>query len=150
MAKKSILNLDSACPELAGEEGKGTVLFVPFKSVGSIGGGILKPREEPSPLFLLKTRGVIIMLAVNYSTIRKNFKEYCDKVTEDCETIIVTRKNEKNVVLLSLEEYNNIIENQFIMSNKTYYDRLTASAKQIEQGKLVTKTTEELEEMANE
>ena len=46
------------------------------------------------------------MLAVNYSTIRKKFKDYCDKVTNEFETVIVTRKDEKNVVIISLEEYN--------------------------------------------
>ena len=37
------------------------------------------------------------MLAVNYSTIRDNLKNYCDKATDEAETVIVTRKNEKNV-----------------------------------------------------
>ena len=37
------------------------------------------------------------MLAVNYSTIRNNLKDYCDKVTDSQETVIVTRKDEKNV-----------------------------------------------------
>ncbi|MCC8160605.1 MAG: type II toxin-antitoxin system prevent-host-death family antitoxin [Oscillospiraceae bacterium] len=46
------------------------------------------------------------MLAVNYSTIRENLKSYCDKVTDERETVIVTRKNEKNVVLISLDEWN--------------------------------------------
>jgi antitoxin YefM len=46
------------------------------------------------------------MLAVNYSTIRNNLKDYCDRVTDDHETVIVTRKGEKNVVILSLDEYN--------------------------------------------
>ena len=46
------------------------------------------------------------MLAVNYSTIRENLKSYCDKVTDEQETVIVTRKGEKNVVLISLEEWN--------------------------------------------
>lgn len=48
------------------------------------------------------------MLAVNYSTIRNNLKAYCDKATDNNETVIVTRKDEKNVVLLSLEKYNQI------------------------------------------
>ena len=50
------------------------------------------------------------MLAVNYSTIRSKFKDYCDKVTDEYETVIVTRKDEKNVVILSLEEYNSLIK----------------------------------------
>ena len=45
------------------------------------------------------------MLAVNYSTIRNNLKSYCDEVTDHNETVIVTRKDEKNVVILSLEKY---------------------------------------------
>lgn len=90
------------------------------------------------------------MLAVNYSTIRNNLKNYCDKVTDDCETVIITRKDEKNVVLMGLDEYNNLIENVFIMSNKKYYDRLVESKKQIENGSNVQKTIKELEELENE
>lgn len=48
------------------------------------------------------------MLAVNYSTIRENLKSYCDKVTDDNETVIVTRKNGKNVVIISLAEWNEL------------------------------------------
>ena len=48
------------------------------------------------------------MLAVNYSTIRNNLKDYCDKATDNQETVIVTRKNEKNVVLMSLDKYNQL------------------------------------------
>ena len=48
------------------------------------------------------------MLAVNYSTIRNNLKDYCDRATDYNETVIVTRKNEKNVVLMSLDSYNRL------------------------------------------
>ena len=50
------------------------------------------------------------MLAVNYSTIRNNLKTYCDEATDNNETVIVTRKDEKNVVILSLEKYNQIMK----------------------------------------
>ena len=33
---------------------------------------------------------------------RKDLKKYCDKIIDNCETIIITRKNDKNVVLMSL------------------------------------------------
>jgi len=36
-----------------------------------------------------------MMLAVNYSTIRENLKAYCDKVIDEKETIIVTKKMKK-------------------------------------------------------
>ena len=43
------------------------------------------------------------MLAVNYTNLRDNMKRYMDQVTDDYETMIVTRKNNKNVVILSEE-----------------------------------------------
>ncbi len=71
------------------------------------------------------------MLAVNYSTIRKKFKDYCDKVTDEFETVIVTRKDEKNVVIISLEEYNSIIK---ASKNAAYLDMLDRSMEQLAKG----------------
>ena len=74
------------------------------------------------------------MLAVNYTNLRDNMKSYMDKVTDDYETMIVTRKNNKNVVMLSEESYNNLIENAYIMGNKANYDWLMESKAQLEIG----------------
>lgn len=74
------------------------------------------------------------MLAVNYTNLRENMKAYMDKVTDDYETIIVTRKDNKNVVMLSEEAYNNLIENAYIMGNKANYDWLMESKAQLESG----------------
>ena len=87
------------------------------------------------------------MLAVNYSTIRSNLKDYCDKATDENETVIVTRKDEKNVVLISLEQYNEFIRN---MKNTEYLNKIDRALKQVEEGKVVVKTMEELEAMTNE
>ena len=74
------------------------------------------------------------MLAVNYTTLRDNMKTYMDKVTEDYETMIVTRKDNKNIVMLSEESYNNLMENAYIMGNKANYDWLMESKAQLERG----------------
>ena len=87
------------------------------------------------------------MLAVNYSTIRSNLKDYCDKATDNNETVIVTRKDEKNVVLISLEQYNSLMK---AVRNSEYLDKIDKSIKQIEEGKVVVKTMEELEAMESE
>lgn len=71
------------------------------------------------------------MLAVNYSTIRENLKAYCDKVTDDSETVIITRKNEKNVVLISLEEWNNL---QKAVKNAEYLAMIDRSMNQLYSG----------------
>lgn len=81
---------------------------------------------------------VFIMLAVNYTTLRENMKTYMDKVTDDYETMIVTRKDNKNVVMLSEESYNNLMENVYIMGNKANYDWLMESKSQLENGNIST------------
>ena len=78
------------------------------------------------------------MLAVNYTTLRENMKFYMDKVTDDYETMIVTRKDNKNVVMLSEESYNNLMENVYIMVNKANYDWLMESKRQLEKGNTST------------
>ena len=79
------------------------------------------------------------MLAVNYTNLRDNMKIYLDKVTDDYETMIITRKDNKNVVMLSEESYNNLMENVYIMGNKTNYDWLMESKAQLEKGKVSIK-----------
>ena len=72
------------------------------------------------------------MLAVNYTNLRENMKSHMDRVTDDYETLIVTRKDNKNVVMLSEEAYNNLMENAYIMGNKANYDWLMESKSQLE------------------
>ena len=72
------------------------------------------------------------MLAVNYSTIRNNLKNYCDKATDSQETVIVTRKDEKNVVILSLERYNQL---EKAARNAEYLAMIDRSMAQLEAGK---------------
>lgn len=76
------------------------------------------------------------MLAVNYTNLRENMKAYMDKVTDDYETMIVTRKDNKNVVMISEEAYNNLIENVHVMGNKANYDWLMESKAQLEKGSI--------------
>ncbi|MBQ8540520.1 MAG: type II toxin-antitoxin system Phd/YefM family antitoxin [Clostridia bacterium] len=75
------------------------------------------------------------MLAVNYTNLRENMKTYMDMVTDDYETMIVTRKDNKNIVMISEETYNNLMENAYIMGNKANYDWLMESKAQLEKGK---------------
>lgn len=76
------------------------------------------------------------MLAVNYTNLRDNMKAYMDKVTDDYETMIVTRKDNKNVVMISEEAYNNLMENVHVMGNKSNYDWLMESKAQLERGNI--------------
>ena len=71
------------------------------------------------------------MLAVNYSTIRSRLKDYCDRVTDESETVIVTRKDEKNVVIISLNEYNALTK---AARNAAYFNKLDRAIEQLSRG----------------
>ncbi|MDD3365476.1 MAG: type II toxin-antitoxin system prevent-host-death family antitoxin, partial [Syntrophomonas sp.] len=75
-----------------------------------------------------------VMLAINYTNARQKFKDYCDIANNDFETIIVTRKQGGNVVIMSEAEYNNLMENLFIRSNPEYYKEILDSIDQIKRG----------------
>lgn len=79
------------------------------------------------------------MIAINYTTLRQNMKKYFDKVTDDYETMVVTRKEDKNVVIISEETFNNLMENIYLTSNQSNYNWLLESKKQLEEGKTITK-----------
>lgn len=72
------------------------------------------------------------MLAVNYSTIRNNLKDYCDKASDYHETVIITRKNEKNIVLMSLDKYNQL---EKAARNNEYLAMIDRGITQLEAGK---------------
>ena len=86
------------------------------------------------------------MLAVNYSTLRNNLKDYCDRATDENETVIVTRKDEKNVVILSLENYNMLSK---AAHNAAYLDKIERSRQDLAEGRTYTFTIDELFSMEN-
>lgn len=87
------------------------------------------------------------MIAVNYSTVRNNLKEYCDHATDNNETIVVTRKEEKNIIIMSLEKYNQM---ERAARNAEYLYKIDRSIEQFSQNRVVMKSMAELEEMENE
>ena len=75
------------------------------------------------------------MIAVNYTQFRNEMKSHMDLVTDGYEAMVVTRKENKNVVIISEETYNNLMENIHVMGNKSNYDWLMESKKQLESGR---------------
>ena len=58
------------------------------------------------------------MKVVNYSELRLNLKHWLNSVIDDVEEVIIKRKNQKDVVLISLEEYNALVETNYLLSGK--------------------------------
>jgi antitoxin YefM len=76
------------------------------------------------------------MLAANPSEVRRNLKDFMDKVVDDNEPLIITRPGGRDVVMLSKEEYDNIIENIHVLGNKANRIWLVLGKKQAESGNL--------------
>ncbi len=53
------------------------------------------------------------MLFDNYTNVKDNLNSYCDKVINENEVLIITRKEGKNVAIISLGEYNNLKEIEY-------------------------------------
>lgn len=70
------------------------------------------------------------MMVVNYSKARNKLKEYCDKVCEG-ETVYVTRKSDRNVVIMSADRYEDM---QRIVRNAAYTEKLDRAFEQLDAG----------------
>lgn len=77
------------------------------------------------------------MIAANYSEFRTDLKKYLDSVEDNNETLIIKRKSGKGTVLISLDEYNSIMETMHLLSSKKNADRLYESMQQLKSGKTV-------------
>jgi len=75
------------------------------------------------------------MIAANFSEFRSSLKRFLDSVEDDNETLIVKRKIGKGAVVISLEEYNSIMETLHLLSSKKNADRIYESINQVKNGK---------------
>ena len=84
------------------------------------------------------------MLSANVSDFRKEMKKYLDLVIEDFETLIINRGKGKGAVMISLDEYNSLIETMYLLSTKANRDSLYEAIQQVKEGKLIEKDLDEL------
>lgn len=81
------------------------------------------------------------MIAANFSEFRTQLKKYLDHVEDNNEILIVKRKTGKGTVMISLDEYNSIMETVHQLSSKANADRLYESIDQMKEGKTVSLDT---------
>lgn len=88
------------------------------------------------------------MEVVNYSEFRKHLKEHLDKASDDAEVVVVSRSKDKNVVVISLDEYNSWMETLHLLKTEANRERLRESIKSLKAKNLIVKNLNDLE--ANE
>ena len=75
------------------------------------------------------------MEVVNYTEFRKSLTKNLNKVNDDAEIVVVSRSKGKNVVVMSLEEYNGIQETLHITKSAANRKRLDRAIAEMEKGK---------------
>ena len=74
------------------------------------------------------------MIAVNFTEFRTNLKKFLDSVENDNEILIIKRGSGKGAVMISLDEYNSIMETVHLLSSKANADWIYESVRQMKQG----------------
>ena len=75
------------------------------------------------------------MHAISYTAARENLAATMDKVCQDRNAVIITRKREQSVVMLSLEEYESLQETAFLLQSPANAQRLMKAKEALESGR---------------
>jgi antitoxin YefM len=74
------------------------------------------------------------MDAITYSQARSNLAGTMNKVCDDHAPIIITRKNQRSVVMISLEDYESLEETAYLLRSPRNARRLLESIAELESG----------------
>ena len=83
------------------------------------------------------------MKALSYTALRSNLAKTMEKVCDDHEPIVITRKSEGAVVMLSLADYESLEETTYLLRSPKNVKRLLESLSQLEEGRGMAKVLQE-------
>ena len=75
------------------------------------------------------------MNAITYTEARENLAKTIQQVCRDHDPVIITRKRDDSVVMISLEDYESLTETAYLLKSPRNARRLLASLEELEQGK---------------
>ncbi|MEO6967761.1 MAG: type II toxin-antitoxin system prevent-host-death family antitoxin [Rhodanobacteraceae bacterium] len=75
------------------------------------------------------------MRTINFSDARNNFKAVLDRVVEDADVTIITRRDADDVVVMSLAEWNSWQETNYLLASPANARRLYQAIADLDAGK---------------
>ena len=90
------------------------------------------------------------MKTLSSTALRANLAAVMDQVNDDHEPIIITRAKGRPVVVVSLEDWAQMDETASLLASPANRAQLARAIAELDQGKMIVKTMEELEEMAKD
>ncbi|MFY3768915.1 Antitoxin YefM [Providencia manganoxydans] len=67
------------------------------------------------------------MKTISFSDARSNLKAVLDRVVDDADTTIITRRDSEDAVVMSLEYYNSLIETIYLLRSPSNTEHLNKS-----------------------
>ncbi len=74
------------------------------------------------------------MRSKTYTEARKNLSNIIERVCDDHDPYIITKRRDKSVVMLSLEDYESLMETAHLLRSPKNARRLLESIKELEEG----------------
>lgn len=74
------------------------------------------------------------MRVVNFSEARNNFKRVLDQVSEDADYTIISRRDSDDAVVMSLDQFNGLMETVHLLSSPANVRHLERSIEQYKSG----------------
>jgi antitoxin YefM len=88
------------------------------------------------------------MRTINFSDARRTLKDVFDRVVEDADVTLITRRDAGDVVVMSLDAYNSWRETMYLMSSPANAIRLNESIAQARAGHVVYRNLTRDDELA--
>lgn len=85
------------------------------------------------------------MKAITYTAARENLAATMSKVCEDHAPVVITRKRDQAVVMLSLEDFDSLQETAYLLRSPANARRLSEGIAELEKGKGVMRELSKLE-----
>jgi antitoxin YefM len=82
--------------------------------------------------------------AITYTAARENLAATMNQVCNDHDPIIITRKRDQAVVMVSLEDYESLQETAYLLRSPENAKRLSEGIAQLEKGEGLVKRLDEL------